>query len=813
MLVSMNWVRDFVNLDGLNIEELIHRFTLSTAEVEEVIHCGEGTRGIITAKVLSVEKHPESRKLHLLKINNGNEIVDCVCGAPNVREGMIVAFAPADSSVGGHAIGKAKVAGYESNGMCCSEAELGLSDDHTGIMDLDFDGALGTPINELFELNDIIFEVDNKSLTNRSDLWGIYGIAREFAALAKRELKPIPQADLAVYDALPEVPIVLESPMCYRYSALKVRNITAKVSPLNMRVRLTRCGMRSINLLADLTNYIMLEMGQPMHAFDERRVNSICVKTFDEPFKFQTLDGVDRQIDIDTLMICTGHRPEEDVQNADIAKGSFLDSNTLSNIIPVACAGIMGGFESEIKDDTDSLLLESACFDPVCIRKSSTRMGLRTDASSRYEKALDPELTVPAIARFIQLLQSIDSGVKVTSRLSDARNFAYEQITITLEKRFIDRYTGIPIDNARIAEILSSLGFGVKQAGDTFTVTVPSWRATKDVTIAADLIEEITRVYGYDNFEIHSTRSVLYPVREDNSRTQDTIARDFLVDSAKLHEVHSYLWCDKENFAELGLEVEDNVRLLNSVNPNHETLRNSMIPTLLTFVSENRGYAEKYGIFEIGRIVSGVDAENNCNEKKKLGIALYSREENEEQLFFRLRDTISDLLLAIERTKPDYAKAEANHAWQHPVNTFSANLNGEIVGILGAVHPANAQKIDKKAAIVYAEICMDALKEIAPKPIAYHEPSKFPGIDVDLSFVLEAGVSFARIANAIAALDCNLLSGYSLVDTFPLEENAISVTIRLAFTSHEKTLARAEIQPSLDLLVGKLQAAGIALKT
>ncbi|MDR3344713.1 MAG: phenylalanine--tRNA ligase subunit beta [Oscillospiraceae bacterium] len=793
MLVSMNWVRDFVNLDGLDLDDLIRRFTLSTAEVEDVIRYGEGTRGIVAAQILSVQKHPESRKLHLLKVDKGDAVVDVVCGAPNVREGMRVAFAPAGSSVGGHDIGVAQLAGHKSNGMCCSEAELGLSDENDGILDLDFDGALGTPLENIAELSDTVFELDNKSLTNRPDLWGIYGIAREFAALAGRELQPIDRANLADYNDLPGVKITLESPLCQRYSALKVEGISVSQSPLNMRTRLSRCGMRGINLLADLTNYLMLEMGQPMHAFDQRRVSAVRVKTFDAPFTFQTLDGQERNIYTDTLMICA------ETTSNDTAR-------------PVAIAGIMGGLDSEIKDDTDSLLLESATFDPVSSRKSSSRLGLRTDASARYEKALDPEMTVNAIARFLKLLQAIDPGVRVSSRLSDARNFAYPPLTLTLEKHFINRYTGIPIDDSQILKILTSLGFGVIQSGETFTVQVPSWRATKDVTIPADLIEEITRVYGYDNFEIHSTRSVLYPVREDIGKTQDTIARDFLVARANLHEVHSYLWCDKEKFAALGLDVEENIRLINSVNPNHEVLRGSMVPTLLSFLQENRGYAGDFGVFEIGRVIAGTDEDGLCRERKTLGIALFSRDADEETLFFRLRDRLSDLLLEIKRLRPVFLKEEPTHAWQHPVNTFGVILSNIRVGTFGTLHPANARKIDKKAAIVFAEIDMHTLAELAAAPIKYREPSKYPGIDVDLSFVLGSGGIFAQIADAIAALGCDLLSAYSLADVFEPDDGKTSVTVRLSFASNEKTLARAEIQPALDLLVGKLQTIGIALK-
>ncbi|MDR0530895.1 MAG: phenylalanine--tRNA ligase subunit beta [Oscillospiraceae bacterium] len=790
MLVSMNWVRDFVNLDGLDLEALIHRFTLSTAEVEEVIHKGAQTRGILVAKILTVEKHPDSKKLHLLTVDKGSEVVDVVCGAPNVRPGMHVAFAPAGAVVSGMELTRAKIAGYISNGMCCSEKELGMSDDHEGIADLDELGLeyeLGAPVERYIELYDTIFEVDNKSLTNRPDLWGIYGVAREFAALTGRALGPVPQTDLNQYEALPPVDISVESPACQRYCGLKVENVSVRKAPLPIRARLHACGMRGINLLADLTNYLMLELGQPMHAFDLRRVSDICVKTFNAPFVFQTLDGSDREIDANTLMICNGSGKA------------------------VAVAGIMGGFDSEIKDDTSALLLESATFDPVSIRKSSSRLGLRTDASARYEKALDPELTIPAVGRFLHLLLQCDGGVKVISRLSMAETFRYPAISIALKQSYLDRYTGMPIARERVTAILRSLGFGVEEQDWGYQVGVPGWRATKDVTMAADLVEEITRVYGYDNFEISSTRSLLAPVRPRQGKTDETLIRDMLVLRRSLHEVHSYIWADKAKFRELELEIEPNVRLLNSVNPNHETLRRSMIPTLLTFINENRGYAPKFGIFEIGRTVRGLKDNGECDERRMLGIAVYGREITEEALFFRLRDMVDELLRALRHAIPVYPKAEPEHSWQHPMNTFRIELEGQSIGQIAPLHPRQGQKIDKKAAIAVAELDLGLLEAIAPLPLRYREPSKFPGIDADLSFVLGAQQAFADIERAANALDCEWLESIKLTDVFALEDGA-SVTVRLAFASNSKTLARAQVEPYIEQLVQTLAEKGIPLK-
>ena len=790
MLVSMNWVRDFVDLDGLDLEALIRRFTLSTAEVEEITRKGEGTKGIIAGKILTVEKPPESKKLHLLTVDTGAEVLDVVCGAPNVRADMHVAFAPAGSQVDGMEITRADIAGFESNGMCCSEKELGLSADHEGILDLDTLGIelkLGTPVENLVELYDVIFEVDNKSLTNRPDLWGIYGVAREFAALTGRQLKPFEQADLAAYESLPGIDITLEDPACYCYCGLKVANVSVKKSPLRMRARLHACGMRGINLLADLTNYLMLELGQPMHAFDLRRVDSIRVKTFDRPFTFQTLDGNDREINESTLMICTG-------------KGS-----------PVAVAGIMGGYESDIKDDTSALLLESATFDPVSIRKSSGRLGLRTDASARYEKALDPKLAAPAVARFLKLLQQCDNGVKVISCLTRAERFCYPEISIDLKQSIIDRYTGIAIEKARVSSILRSLGFGVEETADGYQVRVPSFRATKDVSIAADLIEEITRVFGYDNFEVKSAGSLLAPVRAARGKTDENRARDLLVQRYSLHEVHSYIWADQAKLKDLDLEIEPNVRLLNSVNPNHETLRNSMIPTLLTFINENKGCREAYGIFEIGRVVKGLDEAGLCDERRTLGIALYARGQSEEALFFKLKHMADELIFTLRQVRAQFPHMDPAHGWQHPVNTFAVDLCGQALGHIGALHPRNGQLIDKKAAIVAAELDLGLLAEIEARQIQYSEPSKYPGIDVDLSFILDGHI-YAEIARIAEEQGGPWLQSLALVDVYPLEGQSSSVTIRFSFADRAKTLARAEVQPRVDSLVAALQEKGILLK-
>ncbi len=785
MFLSMNWISDFVDLSGLDKMDLIHRFSLSTAEVEnEIFEKGKDLSGVVVAEIKSVEPHPESKKLHLLKVDAGDgKLTDVVCGAPNVRVGMKTAFAKVGARLGDITIAPRPLAGYDSYGMCCSEKEIGISDDNSGIMDITDDIPAGTDIKDAYAVDDIVFEVDNKSLTNRPDLWGHYGIAREFAALAGRPLKPLDTVDLHAYDALPKVDMKIEDPLCQRYSCLQVENIHTAVSPVNMRIRLYYCGMRAINFLADLTNYLMLEMGQPMHAFDSRKVEKLRIKRFQKPFEFQTLDGVERHIDENTLMICNGDTP-------------------------VAIAGIMGGLDSEIVEDTTTLTLESATFDAVSVRKSTVRLAHRTDASMRYEKCLDPEMTVPAIARFVKLLTDTDKDARVVSSLTDEYAYHYDTVTLDFDQSYVDRYTGIQIDGDTIVHTLEALGFTVKRDGDNFSVTVPSWRATKDVTIKADIIEEITRVYGYDNFAVHTASAPLYPVRPETEKTVEDRIKDILVKRFSLHEVHSYIWAYYDEYKALGLAVEDNVKLLNATNPNIETLRRSMIPTQLCQVRGNTAFAPSFGIFEIGRTVDGLDENGMCREYKKLAITLFSKTDSTETLYLSLRDMLAVLAADIKHKRLTFAAAQASHDYQHPRNLNTVLCDGVALGELGVVHPTVAKKIDKKAAIVYAEIDVRAFSEIADAGIVYREPSRFPGMEVDLSFVSE---TYAPIGAAIEAANCPWIQDVDVVDTYR-DESGKSITVRLVFSDDQRTLKREEVMEVADQIIESLSKQNIALK-
>ena len=676
MYISLNWIKEFVDLDGLDVKDIANKFTLSCAEVEDVIEKGKDISGIITARIESIENHPSSKKLHILKVNTGKEIVQVVCGAPNVREGMVTAFAQIGATIGDITIGKAQLAGVDSYGMCCSAKELGISDDHSGIMDLS-EFEVSVDIKSILPIEDVLIDVDNKSLTNRPDMWGHYGVAREIAAITGRKLKPY-IVDTEDYSNLSNLDVKVDSQSCNRYSALRIDNVTKNVSPLAMQIRLYYCGMRGISLLADLTNYIMLELGQPMHSFAGDKVKSITVRNVEEDTKFTTLDGVDRVLPKDTMVI---------------------DLNSQIGAI----AGIMGGLSSEIESDTTSTFIESANFDAVKVRKTSTALGLRSESSARYEKSLDPEMTTQAIRRYVHLLKGIDKDIRISSSLTDVYVNKYDTIVINLNKSYIDRYAGVEIPKQRMIDILESIGFDVAVEGEDFTITVPSWRATKDISIKADIVEEITRIFGYDNIEARPTMQPVQLNRIGKNITRDYDLKYALADKYGMHEIHSYIWEDAQLNKSLNINTDSYIRLVNSLQKDNDDIRSSMMPTIIRALLNNKRYSDEFGLFEIGHVVTGMNNQLAV-EEQFLGFGwMFDREKLEEKLL-SAKDCIHYLFEYILQLPVKLIVAECQENYLCPVNYYSIVCNNQVVGKLGVVHPITQHKIDKDKYIIVAEI-------------------------------------------------------------------------------------------------------------
>ena len=768
MYISLNWIKDFVDLDGIDVDVITNKFTLSSAEIEDVVRKGKDLSGIITARIESVENHPSSKKLHILSVNTGKENVQVVCGAPNVREGMITAFATLGAKIGEITISKATLAGVESYGMCCSAKELGISDDNSGIMDLGDNTEIGVDLKKILPIEDTIIEVDNKSLTNRPDMWGHYGIAREIAALVGRPLKEY-DVDKKDYSNLPALDIKVESESCNRYSGLRIENVSKNVSPMEMQIRLYYCGMRGISLLADLTNYIMLELGQPMHSFDGDKVEKIIVRDVETDTKFTTLDGVERVLPKDTMVI-------------DINSGIG------------AIAGIMGGLSSEIESDTTSTFLESANFDSVKVRKTATALGLRSESSARYEKSLDPEMTTLAIRRYVKLLQEIDAGAQVVSALTDVYPNKYPHIDITIEKSYIDRYAGIEISKDRIVEILTAIGFGVECSGDTFNVSVPSWRATKDVSIKADIVEEITRIYGYDNID---AKPIMQPVKlnkmnRDVTRTYDV--KYALADKYAMHEVHSYIWEDENENKALNIETKSYIRLINSLQKDNDEIRSSMLPTIIRAVAMNKRYSGNFGLFEIGHVITG-KKENLAVEEQMLGMGWMCEKTQLADKLLSVKDCLQYLFGYVLKMPLRLEPAQSEENYLSPVNYYSICSGDVCLGKLGVVHPTVQHKIDKDKYIIVSEINMTKIMDINSENIKVEKVSKYPVTTLDFNFVLQNSEYYGKIEKVSLTIPTDLSYKVELIDIFHnVADNTKSYTIRYYVTSMDHTLSSNEIE-------------------
>ncbi len=785
MYISLNWIKDFVNLDGIDSQTLTKRFLLSTAEIEDVITKGSDIKNVVLGKIESVVNHPNSDHLHILKVNNGTESVQVVCGAPNVREGMITAFAQLGGMVCGHKINKARIAGVESFGMCCSEAELGIGSDDNGIMDIVTDFPLGTDLKEVYPIDDTILEIDNKSLTNRPDLWGHYGLAREFSAIFNRELKPLDVEDLSAFDNLPKLDIQVEDKNCFRYSGISVKNVFSHKSDMKTKIRLAYCGMRDINLLADMTNYLMLELGQPMHAFDNELVKGIKVKSAKKDTKILTLEDEEHVVPENSVLICN------------------------ENSEPVAIAGIKGGKLSGISDKTTSVLFESACFDCASIRKTGTAIGLKTDASQRYEKSLDPEMTTLALARLVHLLKQQCPQICVTSSLTDVYTKKYPTIDIKIDLEFIQKRIGVEINKNQVLNILKGLGFGVTEQNNLFDVTVPSYRATKDISIKEDLIEEIARMYGYDNIQ---PQSLKFEIETSNRDLSEYNTKYLLATKYGLSEVHSHLWNFEDFNSSVGIKSPSYVSLVDSSNSGQAGIRSAITPTLLKFFSENKNNFDKIGMFEIGRVCSGLEQDKHAVETRKLAILYAENKGDEKNVYFNLKKYLCDICQVVFKTKFELSNEPTNQIFNQE-NSVCIYTDGKKTGEFGLVSPSIISKIDKKWTVGVMEIDFDALSQSQKVERKIQKISKYQSVSLDFTFKVPAETTYKDFQNILDNFKARLNMSYSLKDIFKKPGQSDAWTFNFVISSNDRTLTSEDIEKFSTRLLNAMKENNIELKS
>lgn len=757
MKISCNILKKHLkDSDSIDFKDVWNKFTIRSAEVEGVIEVGKDIDGIVTGKILTCVNHPESKKLHVLTVDVGNEVLQIVCGAPNVRVGMISACAKVGARIGDVTIEPRPLVGIMSYGMMCSGKEIGISDDHSGIIELPDDTPVGEDIKKLFPIEDIIVEIDNKSLTHRPDLWGHYGIAREVAAITGHDLLPL-ELDRTDTNLKP-LNIKIDNPkLCYRYVGTKLENITNNKTPMWMQIFLYYAGMRSINLLVDLTNYVMLELGQPMHAFDSRVVKDIEVGMANDFDTYTTLDGVNRKLTKDDLMIKND--------------GKYF-----------AIAGVMGGEDSEILEDTNSIVLESATFEASTVRKTAVRLGLRTEASARYEKSLDPNMAITASRRFIKLLFDENPDACYGSSITDVYPTIQKENEIVLDKNYLYKYMGFEISDELVINILQSLDFIVKNTPNEFKVTVPTFRSTKDITIAADVIEEISRMYGYENFEHVPLKMAMSFGNPEKTYDLEYDVKKLLATKYNLHEIHSYLWNKTSFLKKINVSVQ-NVKLLGKNDDN--ILRDDINLSLLEASVNNSNNYDKFGLFEIGTTIVDNDS------KRHLGILLCDSINEEENVYYTLKDIVKYLFKSIKNVDVKF-ELGLNREYYIKDLCLDVIVNNIIVGKISVFNKSIAKEIGKKKTYVCADIDFDLFEEITDKQYIYEDVSKYPSVTLDYTVIVNHGVLYNEVEDILDRFNDDLVVRRSLKDIYD-DGNNKKITISYVVGSKDHTLSNDEL--------------------
>ncbi|MCH7526820.1 MAG: phenylalanine--tRNA ligase subunit beta [Planctomycetes bacterium] len=750
MLVSLNWIRDFVDLPKkVSSEELADRFTITCAEVEGVEAIEVGATGLICAEVTKIVPLGGPQNLQLASLDmGGGKSVETVTAAPNLSVGARVVYAPVGASV--KALGtirESTVSGKRSCGMILPGDALGIA---MAVREAIFLPPYVEPGTELEPepFDDWVVEIDNHSINHRPDLWGHYGIAREFAAMYGVALKPYPVTPLKELQdpARQEIPIVIDDPdACPRYSGLLMQGVESQPGPLWMQLRLGHVGMRPIDCLVDLTNYIMAELGQPMHAFDGDHIERIEVGFVEAGTRFTTLDNVERTLSDEVLMI-------------------------LSNRRPVAMAGIMGGSETEISETTQSILLESANFNAHTIRRGANLLKHRTDASARFEKSLDPAHTVLGIQRFVHLARAEFKDFKLAGRLSDAFPKPLPETTITIDPEFVSRFMGHPVSRERITEILTALEFTVADDGAAMTVKAPSFRATRDIEIEADVIEEIARYVGYNNIEPAFPRVSVRAMTPNRLQQLEGRSLHLLTLGLGLTEIHGYIWYDAEWCDKLGYHPEGCLTLRNPAAAGMERLRQSLVPGLLAAAERNRHHFDEFRIVELGSVFPSGDGE--MIERRRFGIvSAVRRKQMDDRRIVELKGVIDAWAWQMFSLPATYQQlgAEPGRPWDHPHKTASVSIGECVVGRIGAVPFELRQKIDEHLAawsLVWAEIDLDDLAKQGERLEKLPPVPAFPEVELDFSVLVDGDRRYAEVAAEIGKFNNPLLRRISFVDSY-----------------------------------------------
>jgi phenylalanyl-tRNA synthetase beta chain len=808
MLLSRDWLSQYTKIPkNLSDKDLGSLLTLSVVEVEGFNQEGKNLDKIVVGKVLEIEPHPNADKLKIVEVDLGKEKIKAVCGGQNLEKGMLVAFAKVGAKVRWHGENKwtelapAEIRGVESCGMICAAEELGLEpslNPEHGILDISATKAKpGEPFAKAFSLNDTVFDIDNKSITHRPDLWGHYGMARELAALFDEKLKDLEIASIEKGNNKMLSVDVKDFDLCPRYCGLVIDNIVVGPSPMWMQKRLSSAGVRPINNIVDITNYVLLELGQPMHAFDYSFIpdGKIIVRRAKDREEITTLDDEKRVLTKDMLVIAN-------------VRGA------------VAVAGVMGGANSEINDRTTSIILESANFNPYSIRKTSVDLGLRTESSARFEKSLDPNMAMTGILRAVKLIMEICLGAKVASPLVDQSKFKLNIGPINLDLDFLNRKIGVEVPKKQVIQILSGLGFEISDQGKALSVKVPTWRATKDISIPEDLVEEVARIYGYNNITPELPEFEIKPPEENKMLKLEKQIINIMV-GLGVSEAYNYSFVSEKDLDQLGIDKSNCIRVKNPMNEEQALIRPKLLPNILkNIITNQRNYSE-IALFEIGNIHFQGESKRFSNPKKKTylpeeitNLAGVFVKRGSANQFEKAADIAKNLMLALGLNS-NLQEEKGACAYCHPARRAILQVNDRVIGEVLELHPAKQKTLGIDERVGYFEINLEELLEILQKQeTGFTSLPKFPSVRRDLALVCPEELNYAELEKGILGAS-NLVVKVELFDIYRgkgLPEGTKSMALHLEFRDLNKTLEADEIEKEMSNILKSLESKDVKLR-
>lgn len=786
MRIPLSWLKEFVNLDGLEVEEIARNITLSGSEISSIETTGGDIPGVIIGKVLTVHKHPDADKLSVCKVNVGDDVLSIVCGAPNVRENIYVPVAMIGAKLpNGLTIKKASIRGFESSGMLCSRTELGyeeiegvygiwILDEHIDKLNIeDKDSILGNSLSTIVGSTDHIFNVEITA--NRGDLVSIIGFARECSLVLEKRVS-IPSVN--TYDSTGgNIDITVENQeSCYKYVGRLINNITVGPSPDWMQNRLKKCGINPINNIVDITNYVMLEYGQPLHAYDFDKIKDgkIIVRNAKNDEKITLLDGREINLTDEVLVI------------ADSGK-------------PIGVAGVMGGDSTKIEDTTKNILIESAYFDHIAVKKSTIATNTKTDASYRFEREIDHTLTLAALNRAVDLILTLDNNAKIVSRAKEVNVKQFEATRIVFDCGLVKRYLGLDMNKMQVSSIFKRYGFNASALGENnLKVDIPFYR--HDLTIAEDLIEEIARVYGYNNLDSNVPHIKCNPIKTDYADISFVKHR---MASYGLYETKQYSLGDSKMFKNIGFKDEQLISVVNPLTSEMDVLRPTTLVSLLNSIAYNQNHRHKNGaLFEVGNIF--YKENDKFVEEKHLSAVMFGlyqeklwNKESRAYDFFDMSGVVEELITK-DLNSTDYNLIPKEHDWFIPTMSADIVIFGEKIGIIGRIHPKILALFDINTDVYFTDINIRYAVELIKKRVKKQQLKdigKYPAVFRDLALVCDRNIEFSKVIKSISKFN-DIIQNVDVVDRYvgeQVKEGKQSIAISITYYDPNKTLREEDI--------------------